>query len=209
MVTHTSRFAAIFAALALAVGMLIALTPATSANASSAAVVCKKKGAKRVVCPTGKLRGPRGPQGVRGATGPAGPAGPAGPGGAGGANAASVDKFLYKAVTNTPTSTVPTALSGAKAEASCTPASDVTLRITATADNGSFFSGAAFDNEFDTGEFVDVVPAAAGPNLAVFSYMSAGGVQTASSIFTANETAAAPLIAGAFNCALFGTLQIA
>ena len=110
---------------------------ASSTNASAgSAVTCKLIGARRLKCPTSKLRGPRGPAGATGATGPAGPAGPAGPGGT---STTSVRAFKFLAIGNTPNTTIAT-LTGAVAESGCDGNDFTNARLRATADNGAAHS---------------------------------------------------------------------
>ena len=189
----------------------------TSASAASS-VVCKLKGARRVVCPTAKLRGPRGPAGVRG---PAGPAGPAGPGG--GAGPTGVAPFRFLATGDKDNTTI-TTFEGAVAEASCSVAGFVTaarLRGTAGSQNGAAsianlltdtFTPSSNGNpsaDFDAGDTIQLtsLPVAgdSGEQWGLV-YGSEGGTQTATAHYTAWDLAG-PLLS-TFDCGVVGTVQI-
>ena len=199
------RSAVVVALAGLLFAMLGVLAPASSNAASSdsasAAVTCKLKGFRKVVCPTAKLRGPRGPAG---ATGPAGPAGPAGSG------ATSVNPFKFLATGNTANTTIYT-FTGAVAESGCTGGTFTNIRLRGTADNGSaqtvnprLTAVENFAPDLDTGDSILLRPGAT-DDLYNLTYMSAGGVQMASALYSAHDGAA---IGGVFDCAIYGTVEV-
>jgi hypothetical protein len=204
------RSAVVVAIAGMLVAMLGILAPASSnaagaSSASASSVVCKLKGARKVVCPTRKLRGPRGPRGLRGATGPQGPAGPAGPPGSG---ATSVNPFKFLAIGNTPNTTIYT-FTGAVAEAGCQGGAFTNERLRGTADNGSAqvvnprLDTEDFNADLDTGENVDLYLAS--NDQYGLTYMSAAGVQMASAHYSAHQGAG---IGGVFDCAIYGTVSV-
>lgn len=201
------RSAVVVALAGMLVSLLGILAPASSnaagaSSASASSVVCKLKGARKVVCPTRKLRGPRGP---RGATGPQGPAGPAGPAGSG---ATSVNPFKFLAIGNTPNTTIYT-FTGAVAEAGCQGGAFTNSRIRATADNGSVqvvnprTNAENFDPDFDTGQNENLDTGS--DDQYGLTYMSAGGAQMASAQYSAHQGAG---IGGVFDCAIYGTVSV-
>ena len=220
------RSAVVVALAGMLVAMLGILVPAsssaaagTSASASSS-VVCKLKGARRVVCPTAKLRGPRGPAGVRGPQGPAGPAGPAG-----GSGPTGVSAFRFLATGDKDNTTI-TTFQGAVAEASCSVAGLITaarLRGTAGSQNGAASIANLLDNTFTPGLFGSANPSGdfdAGDTIQLTQlpvagdsgdqwglvYGSEGGTQTATAHYTAWDLAG-PILS-TFDCGVVGTVQI-
>ena len=173
---------------------------AASSDAASGAVVCKLKGARRVVCPTRKLRGPQGPAGAQG---PAGPQGPAGSG------ATSNSPFKFLATGNTPNTTIAT-LTGAVAESGCTGGTFTDARLRSTADNGSAqtvnirLANEGFDPDLDTGQNITLRPGNSDDAYTI-TYMSAGGAQMASGVYSAHDGVG---VGGIFDCAIYGTLSV-
>ena len=192
------RFMLLVSVAAVAIGVTAALP------ASSGAVTCKLKGGNKVKCPTKKLRGPQGPQGPQGPSGPAGPQGPAGSG------AASVSAFRFLSIGNTGNTTIAT-YTGAIAEASCQANALTNARLRATADNGAaealnLRTGAfSFDPDLDTGQNVTLNVASAGDQFGL-TYLAANGAQTATAHYSAYQGAG---IGGQYDCAIFGTSQVA
>ena len=150
-------------ALGILVGILIAA--ATGAGAEQHGPTAKRKPAAKK--PIRGPRGPRGYRGLRGFTGPMGPTGPAGKDGAAGPSGAT--KALYRAAADSAALQTFFTGQGFVLEASCTP---FQARVRSTSMNGHvvlsgfdhqtpptpFF---ATDADFDSGDTVDLYPAAA------------------------------------------------
>lgn len=108
--------------------------------------------------------------------------------------------------------TVIATYTGAVAEASCNGGTLTNARLRATADNGAVSvlnaAGTATagspDLDFDIGNTTSLRTADTQYSLA---YTSAGGAQNATADYFAND--APPLVGGTFDCAIFGTTQVA
>jgi len=191
------------ATLVALLGVLPSASGVASPEAAPGSVVCKLKDARKVVCPTRKLRGPRGP------IGPQGPQGLQGPAGApGGAGAVDVRTFNFLGIGNTPNTTI-TTLTGAVVEAGCDGDSFTGDRVRATADNGAIeiieqlASTPVSESEFDVGESVALHDGT--DTQYTLTYMAAAGEQNATALYTANESGA---VAGRFDCAIYGTISV-
>jgi hypothetical protein len=190
------RFMLLVAVSAVAIGVVAALP------ASSGAVTCKLKAHNKVKCPTSKLKGPQGPQGPQGSTGPQGPAGSGG---------TSVAQFKFLSIGNTGNTTIAT-YNGAVAEASCSGSVLTNARLRATQDNnaaealnlrlGTF----SFDPDLDTGQSVNLLGAGSIDDQFGLTYLAANGAQVVTAHYSAYQ--GAPLTAGQYDCAIFGTTEV-
>jgi len=193
--------------------------PTAASSDASGAVLCKRKGARKMVCPTARLRGPRGHRGPAGAPGPAGPTGPAGPNG--GAGPTDVSPFRLLATGDKDNTTIAT-FEGAVAEASCSGGGaflgNARLRGTAGSQNGSasIFSmtnsapTASPQNnpsgDFDAGDTIRLHFVGNPGDQYALVYGSEGGTQTATAHYMAWD--ASGVFASRFDCGIIGTVQI-
>ena len=179
------KLAAVQAALTLGVGSLVVLSPAVAAEAvtaSSSAVTCKLKKGKKVVCPTGRLRGPSGPAGPAGSPGPAGAPGAPGPAGSTNSTQSRIDMRL--ATSGSASFAVP----GALIQVTC-ELNTLVVKARPQGDN-NFISGVRFDSgagttayqspydwDFDAGsnDQATVVPSTSSYGNGVVTVRSAGG----------------------------------